>query len=122
LTGWRLGLAPRGGAPEGWILLANACASTSGDAEQFLEVDGARLSHIVNPLTGLGVAGAPAVTVVAPEGAVADGLATALALVPENERARLVGAFPGASVRTGAGAEASTYGPFPKVTPPESEK
>jgi thiamine biosynthesis lipoprotein len=121
-TGWRLGLAPRGGAPEGWILLANACASTSGDAEQFFAVDGARLSHIVNPLTGRGVEGGPPVTVVATDGAVADGLATALVLVPESERARLVGAFPGAAARVGVARETATYGPFPRVSPPEGEK
>ncbi|MEZ4628775.1 MAG: FAD:protein FMN transferase [Eubacteriales bacterium] len=37
------------GSPMGRILLANACAVTSGDYERFYEVDGTRYHHILDP-------------------------------------------------------------------------
>jgi thiamine biosynthesis lipoprotein len=70
---------------EGWIIqagkstctLRNAAVSTSGDAEQFVEIDGVRYSHIVDPVTGLGLRNSEEVSVTAPNGAIADALATA---------------------------------------------
>ncbi|MBT8486398.1 MAG: FAD:protein FMN transferase, partial [Phycisphaerae bacterium] len=49
--GWRIGLP---GRPEPFVL-AHAAIATSGDTEQFVEVDGVRYSHIVDPATGLGL-------------------------------------------------------------------
>src|SRR5262249_39398774 len=48
--------------------------STSGDANQWVEIDGKRYSHIVDPKTGLGLVGRMSVTVVAPRGIEADSL------------------------------------------------
>ena len=56
------------------LLLANAAVSTSGDAKQYVEIDGKRYSHIVDPKTGLGLVGRMSVTVVAPDGITADSL------------------------------------------------
>ncbi len=61
--------------------LVHAAVSTSGDRYQFLETDGLRYSHIVDPSTGLGLTGRVAATVVAPDGASADALATALCVM-----------------------------------------
>lgn len=60
------------------ILLANAAISTSGNAEQFIDIDGVRYSHIVDPRTGLGLTAARTVTVLAPSGELADAISTAL--------------------------------------------
>ena len=63
--------------PSRFLRCTNAAVSTAGDAERFVEIDGKRYSHIVDPRTGLGVVDRCSVTVVAPDGATADSLATA---------------------------------------------
>lgn len=83
------GDAPPG--ERGWVVetgggarvrLENAAISTSGDAEQWIEIADAggerrRFAHIVDARTGLGVETAREVTVLAPRGELADALATA---------------------------------------------
>ncbi|MGH9673380.1 MAG: FAD:protein FMN transferase, partial [Bryobacteraceae bacterium] len=88
--GWRVEIEHLGKVME----LANVCVSTSGDAVQFVEIGGARYSHILDPRTGVGLRNQKAVTVIAPEGAVADALATAISLAGEG----LVDRYPGARV------------------------
>ena len=84
--GWTIGIAqldvdPTGSTPGRSILLSRASISTSGDAERFVELDGVRYSHIVDPRTGLGLTERSSVTIVAPAGAGADGLATAVSVL-----------------------------------------
>lgn len=79
--GWTIGIAPLEAPrapPQRFLALRNAAVSTSGDAERFVEIDGRRYAHIVDPRTGLGVVDRSSVTVVARDGATADGLATAV--------------------------------------------
>ena len=76
--GWRIEI---GGSkhPDLPILeLSNCAVATSGDLEQFVEVDGKRYSHIIDPRTGIGLTTRLQVTVVTPEGMMADSLASAL--------------------------------------------
>jgi thiamine biosynthesis lipoprotein len=90
-----LGRAPPGS--EGWRVefsggevhaLSDVAVATSGDRYRFMEVDGVRYSHIVDPRTGLGMRDAPTVAVVAPGAVTADVLASALSLLsPEAGRA-----------------------------------
>lgn len=58
--------------------LTNQAVSTSGDRHQFLEYEGGRFSHIIDPRTGRGLTHAQAVIVMAPTATEADALATAL--------------------------------------------
>ena len=60
------------------IQLRDAALSTSGNYENFFEVNGRRYSHILNPRTGLPVEGIAACTVIAPTCAESDAWATAL--------------------------------------------
>ncbi len=60
------------------ISLRDAALSTSGNYENFFEVNGRRYSHILNPRTGLPVEGIAACTVIAPTCAESDAWATAL--------------------------------------------
>ncbi len=76
-VGWRITAAP---AERGYAL-SNAAISTSGDTQQFVEIDGGRYSHVVDPRTGIGLTSRIAVTVVAPKGILSDGLATTLSVL-----------------------------------------
>lgn len=81
--GWIVGIAPLDptAGVERFLLLENAAVSTSGDAERYVEIDGVRYSHIVDPRTGLGLTGRSSVTVVAPDGTTSDSLATAISVL-----------------------------------------
>ncbi|MCA9312001.1 MAG: FAD:protein FMN transferase [Phycisphaerales bacterium] len=76
---WRVTvLTGDGETPRMTLDLANEAVATSGDTEQSVEIDGLQYSHIVDPRTGLGLTTHAAATVVAPDGATADALASAL--------------------------------------------
>ena len=57
------------------LLLKNAGVSTSGDAEQHLDKNGKRYSHIIDPKTGRAIEGRSSVTLVAPDCTTSDALA-----------------------------------------------
>jgi thiamine biosynthesis lipoprotein len=76
--------------------LTHAALATSGSTEQFVEIDGVRYSHIVDPRTGLGVTHLALARVIAPDAALADALATALVVADAGARQRIVEQFPGA--------------------------
>ena len=97
-----LGAPPPG--ERGWSLqvgserkltLAYCGVSASGDAQQFLVVDGVRFSHVLDPRTGLGVVGHLQVAVVAGDAATADALATALHVVGPDGFGAILGQFLG---------------------------
>ena len=82
--GWKIAIAPleEGADKEGpYMVLHNAAVSTSGDAEQYVEIDGKRYSHIVDPKTGLGLVGRMSASVVAPHGVIADSHTKILAVL-----------------------------------------
>ncbi len=81
--GWRIGLTSVASPeePDQFVLLANAAVSTSGDTQQFVEIDGTRYSHIVDPRTGLGLTERRSVSVVAPSAMETDSLATCLSVL-----------------------------------------
>ncbi len=91
--GWAVGIAPLAdpdAKPSRYLLLENAAVSTSGDAEQYVEIDGKRYSHIVDPKTGVGIPGQFSVTVTARRGITSDALATAVAVLGPERGLRLV--------------------------------
>ncbi len=78
---WRIAIRhPR--AEGFWCILevSDCAVSTSGDYESFVQSDGARLCHILDPSTGMPESGVASVTVVSGTCSVADGLSTALAV------------------------------------------
>lgn len=98
--GWRVGIGPLASPeaePSRFILVANRSVSTSGHAARFVEIDGVRYSHIVDPRTGLGLTGQASVTVVAPDGATADSLATAVTVLGPGRGLPLVDSIEGAA-------------------------
>jgi thiamine biosynthesis lipoprotein len=78
------------------LSLTNAAISTSGDASQFIDINGVRYSHIIDPRTGLGVTNQIQVTVIAPRGEIADALSSAGCVIGTTEGiASLIHQFPG---------------------------
>ncbi len=65
--------------------ILNNCVGTSGDYQQFFEIDGKRYHHIINPFTGYPVEDVHSVTVLTKSAAWADGLSTALFLMPPDK-------------------------------------
>ena len=81
--GWVIGLDRGAGEEEVRVTIARCGIATSGDREQGLEVDGVRLSHIVDPNSRQPLRDAPQLTVLAPDAARADAWATALSVRPD---------------------------------------
>jgi FAD:protein FMN transferase len=77
--GWIVGLGHplRPGTRLGHVRLRSQALGTSGSASQFFRHQGRRYSHIVDPRTGRSSEGVLSATVLAPEAATADALATA---------------------------------------------
>jgi len=67
------------------IHLRNQALSTSGDTEQFVEIDGRRFSHIVDPRTGIGLTSRIQVTVISGSSTVSDSYATAICVLGKQQ-------------------------------------
>jgi thiamine biosynthesis lipoprotein len=79
--GWRVEVRGDGARVVGVLIVSQASVSTSGDAEQFVEIDGVRYSHIVDPRSGLGVVGGVAVTAIGEDGGYVDAADTGAAVL-----------------------------------------
>ncbi len=92
--GWSVAVATvdasKPGARPRVLSLEHAAVSTSGDLEQFVELNGKRYSHVIDPHTGLGLVEHATVTVVAPRGITADSLATAVNVLGPERGLKLV--------------------------------
>ncbi len=82
-------------SPKGWEIiiknekyfLKNSGISTSGDAYQFVEIDGKKYAHILDPKTGIGFAEPHQISIIAKNGTASDWVSTALYLMP-NEKGK----------------------------------
>jgi thiamine biosynthesis lipoprotein len=106
--GWQIDLLiPQTGQPQRKLTaeLVHKAVATSGDMYQFVELDGKRYSHIIDPRTGLGLTSQIMVTVLAREATMADLYSTTLSVLgPQEglimvERTKHLAAF--ISVKTG---------------------
>ena len=100
---WTIEVAALAGGGDGrrpmTLELVDAAVTTSGDAFQAVEIDGVRYSHVVDPRTGLGVAGPAAVTVIAADCTTADAVATAANVLGAEAGLAFVETVPGAAAR-----------------------
>ncbi len=82
---WRIGVqVPDGATGEhfsGVLDLSDTAYATSGDYEQYAEIDGVRYAHIIDPRTGQPARVAVSVTVIAPDCTTADALATGISVL-----------------------------------------
>jgi FAD:protein FMN transferase len=91
---WRIGIqhprsVPGNRLPE-VLLLSDRAYATSGDYEQYTEIDGVRYHHVIDPRTGEPAHTAVSVTVVASDCTTADALATALLVLGPEDGIALV--------------------------------
>ena len=94
-AGWKIGLL---GDRSRILVLSRCGVATSGDTEQFVEIEGVRYSHILNPATGLGLTRQEMATVVARDGTTADALATACCVLGGPGALELAASQPGSEV------------------------
>jgi thiamine biosynthesis lipoprotein len=87
--GWRIGVAGLGADAQPddeldvqrWLRLANLAVATSGDRWQFIQIDGRRYSHLIDPRSGQALKRRSSVTVIAPNGMQADAWASAFSVL-----------------------------------------
>jgi FAD:protein FMN transferase len=86
---------------------------------QFVEIDGKRYSHIVDPKTGLGLVGRMSVTVIGPKGITADSLTKVVCVLGPEPGLKVIDGIEGVSARMARlidkGPEAFTSKRFPKL-------
>ena len=95
--GWRIGISVPNSENQlisSFLYLQNQAVATSGDLYQSVDINGKTYSHIVNPKTGLGLTHRRNVTVIAPDGAQADWLATACSVLSIKKAIKLVKKYP----------------------------
>jgi FAD:protein FMN transferase len=98
--GWTVDLAAGAATSHGERLaVSNRCVSTSGDTEQFVEIGGQHYSHVVDPRTGLALTSRVRVIVLAPDGATADALSTAIGVLGPSAGLALAARFEGVAAR-----------------------
>lgn len=97
--GWIIGVAPLepDGKPATYLRLANRAVATSGDTWQFVEIEGRRYSHLIDPRTGVGLTDHSSVTVVAQDCTTADAMASVVSVLGPEAGLQLVEATPGVS-------------------------
>lgn len=74
--------------------VSNTCVVTSGDYERFFEHEGKRYHHILDPRTGYPATGCTSATVVAPDAAIADALATAICVLGPEKGLQIIEQLP----------------------------
>lgn len=99
--GWTIAVTPlkKGEKPTGFWTLKNCGVANSGDMYQFVEIDGKRYSHIVDPKTGLGLTNRLTVSVIAPTAADADALASAVSVLGPEKGLALIRTLPQTEVQ-----------------------
>ena len=95
-TGWPTGIGALSAAGPPILLQpqSHGAVATSGDAFQFIEIDGKRYSHILDPRTGMPIQVRSSVSVWAANGMEADALASAVSVLGPRRGLRLVRKLP----------------------------
>lgn len=101
-TGWTIAIQPPSEthpASVEYLTLCRVCVSTSGDSAQFVDLDGSRYSHIVDPRTGFALTRRRQASVLAPDGMTADALSSAMCVLGTDGAEQVLELFPGAACR-----------------------
>ncbi|MEP6931703.1 MAG: FAD:protein FMN transferase [Flavobacterium sp.] len=74
--------------------LKREAVTTSGNYEKFVELNGKRYSHIINPITGYPATGLVSVTVFGPSAEMANGFSTSLIVMGRKAGLQLINQYP----------------------------
>ena len=98
---WRIELShlDEPSRPKRFVLLKHRALATSGDTFQFIELNGKRYSHIVDPKTGIGLTDHSLVNVVAKDCMTADALSKLVSVLPPHEALRIIERTPAVAAR-----------------------
>ena len=91
-TGWAIAVSVPENEDELFsrqLFVSNSAVTTSGDIHRFIEHNGKRYSHLINPSTGYGITSTQNVTVIANDGTTADWLTKACSILPKKEAMKL---------------------------------
>ncbi|KAA0991794.1 FAD:protein FMN transferase [Dyadobacter aurulentus] len=80
------------------LRLSNIALATSGPTYRYMEYEGVRYSHIVDPKTGIGLLFHVRTTAISPDGTIADALATAFSVAGVEKTKKILKNFPGSTV------------------------
>jgi thiamine biosynthesis lipoprotein len=80
---WTIGIADPDNArlPFSYMNITDMAVATSGSYEKYVEIEGKRYSHTINPKTGLPVSGIKSVTIICPNAEIADAMATPVSIM-----------------------------------------
>jgi len=94
--GWSIGIRdPRGGRETvGSLLLSDEAVATSGNYENYVEIEGTTYGHIIDPRVGRPVSHVLSVTVVAPTALEADALSTGFFVLGPESAAKAIELLP----------------------------
>ena len=73
-----------------WLEVDNKAVVTSGDYERFVELEGKRYAHIIDPRSGWPVQGLKSVSIICPDAEIADALATTVFVLGKEKGLELV--------------------------------
>ena len=73
-----------------WLDITDMAVVTSGNYEKFVEINGERYCHIINPKTGWPVTGLSSVTIICSDAEVADALATSVFVLGKVDGMKLI--------------------------------
>lgn len=94
--GWGVALKDPSGGVTGAVVLRDQSLSVSGSLGQYVEIDGRRYGHVLDPRTGEPLKRARVAVVLAADGARAEALSKALLILGESEGIALVESLPDA--------------------------
>lgn len=95
--GWKVQIENWDSQP---LILKNCGIATSGDRYQFLEIEGKKYSHIINPFTGMALKNSKQVTVISKNATLADALASTFSVISLQNTTNLLQHFRSTKVLT----------------------
>lgn len=95
-TAWRIGVTNpfRRSRPAAILEMYTGAVTTSGDYEKYVEINGKRYSHIINPKTGMPSYGLTSVTVIGPDAETCNGFSTAIMVIGKKKGLQLLRQHP----------------------------